>query len=53
MSQNMIAQQQISYLISQMEAYHSNNPQFLYTIKNAKELNNIGNIQPAAMSINV
>ena len=53
MSQNMVAQQQIGYLISQMEAYHSSDPQFLYNIKNAKELNSVGNMQAAAMLINV
>ena len=53
MSQNMVAQQQIGYLISQMEVYHSNHPQFLYSIKNSKEINNSGDIQAAAMIINV
>jgi len=50
-TQNAVAQQQIQYLITQMEQYHANNPQFLYNIKSAKELNACGNMQAAATAI--
>jgi hypothetical protein len=50
-AQNAVAQQQIQYLIQQMEQYHANTPQFLYTIKSAKELNSVGNMPAAATTI--
>jgi len=50
-TQNAVAQQQIQYLITQMEQYHVGNPQFLYNIKSAKELNSVGNMQAAATAI--
>jgi len=46
--QNSIAQQQIQYLIQQMENYHANNQQLMVSIKNAQELNNANNTQTAA-----
>jgi len=46
--QNSIAQQQIQYLISQMENYHANNQTLMVNIKNAQELNNANNTQAAA-----
>jgi hypothetical protein len=49
--QNQIAQQQIFYLISQMEGYHVKNPEMLAKIKQAQELNNTGNVQSAASVI--
>jgi len=50
-AQNAIAQQQIQYLITQMEQFHASNPQFLFSIKSAKELNNVGNMQAAASAV--
>lgn len=47
-TQNQIAQQQIVFLINQMEQYHSNDQDFLAKLKQATELNNSGNIQAAA-----
>jgi len=49
--QNQVAQQQIFYLISQMEGYHVNNQEILSKIKQAQELNNTGNVQAAASVI--
>jgi hypothetical protein len=46
--QNQIPQQQIFYLISQMEGYHTNNQDILNKIKQAQELNVLGNVQAAA-----
>jgi len=46
--QSSIAQQQIQYLIQQMEQYHMGNQQLMVTIRNALELNKANNTQAAA-----
>jgi hypothetical protein len=46
--QSSIAQQQIQFLIQQMEQYHMGNQQLMVTIKNAMELNKANNTQAAA-----
>ena len=51
--QNQIAQQQIFYLISQMEGYHVNNQEILGKLKQAQDLNQAGNVQTAASVVYV
>ncbi len=51
--QNLIAKQQVHYLISQMENYHPQNPEVLAIAKQAHDLNSSGNVQAAASLIYV
>ena len=46
--QNQIAQQQIFYLINQMEEYHANNQNLFAQIQKASEMNQRGSVQEAA-----
>jgi len=46
--QNQVIQQQISYLIAQMQDYHGSDPEFQAKIKQAQEINDLGNHQGAA-----
>lgn len=51
--QNQISQQQIFYLIGQMEGYHANNSEMLHKIRQAFEINTAGNVQAAASAVYV
>jgi len=51
--QNQIIQEQISYLIAQMQAYHGSDPEFQAKIKQAQEINDLGNHQGAASLVYV
>lgn len=47
-TQNQIAQQQIFFLIGQLQQYHANDQDYLAKLTQATELNNSGNVQAAA-----
>jgi len=47
-----VSLQQVSYLISQLEMYHSTHQEILAKLKQATELNEAGNIQEAASIVN-
>lgn len=47
-TQNQINQQQISYLISQMQEYLANDGERSEKLKQANEMNTTGNVQAAA-----
>jgi len=51
--QNQIAQQQIQFLIGQVENYHANDEEIMKSLKQANELNQTGNVQTAASIVYV
>lgn len=52
-TQNQIAQQQIFFLIGQLQQYHANDQDHLAKLTQATELNNSGNVQAAASLVYV